>query len=63
MMKTLPNVIAKRPVIPEHDLAGVIADANGSEFSAGDEVIGFIPLGDCHLCSHMHTMVHANACC
>jgi NADPH:quinone reductase-like Zn-dependent oxidoreductase len=45
-MTTVPNVIARRPITPEYDLAGVIVDANGSEFSAGDEVIGFIPLGE-----------------
>ncbi|KAJ8597885.1 NAD(P)-binding protein [Rhizopogon salebrosus TDB-379] len=44
IMTTVPNVIARRPITPEYDLAGVIVDANGSEFSAGDEVIGFIPL-------------------
>ncbi|EGN95474.1 hypothetical protein SERLA73DRAFT_186503 [Serpula lacrymans var. lacrymans S7.3] len=44
LMGTLPNFIARRPITVEHDLAGVIVDANGSEFSIGDEIIGFIPV-------------------
>jgi NADPH:quinone reductase-like Zn-dependent oxidoreductase len=43
-MGTLPKVLSKRPHPAEHDLAGVIADANGTPFSNGDEVIGFIPV-------------------
>ena len=43
-MGTLPNMLSKRPHPPEHDLAGVIADANGTSFSNGDEVIGYIPV-------------------
>lgn len=45
-MTAVPNVIARRPLTPEHDLAGVVVDANDSEFSVGDEVIGFIPICD-----------------
>ncbi|KAG2157418.1 NAD(P)-binding protein [Suillus clintonianus] len=44
VMSTVPNVLARRPITPEHDFAGVVVDANGTEFSAGDEVIGFIPV-------------------
>ncbi|KAF8417003.1 chaperonin 10-like protein [Boletus edulis BED1] len=44
LMGTLPNVLTKRPHPAEHDLAGVIVDANGSSFSNGDEVIGYIPV-------------------
>ncbi|KAH0826121.1 hypothetical protein J3R83DRAFT_5905 [Lanmaoa asiatica] len=38
-MGALPNVLSKRPHPAEHDLAGVIVDANGTSFSNGDEVI------------------------
>ncbi|KAG2158438.1 NAD(P)-binding protein [Suillus bovinus] len=44
LMSSVPNVLARRPLTPEHDLAGVVMDANGTEFSAGDEVIGYIPV-------------------
>lgn len=43
IMKLFPNFLIKRPYIPEHDLAGIIVDANGTEFQNGDEVFGFIP--------------------
>jgi NADPH:quinone reductase-like Zn-dependent oxidoreductase len=45
LMSASPDIIAKRPLTPEHDLAGVVVDANGTEFSVGDEVIGYIPVG------------------
>ncbi|KAF8439684.1 chaperonin 10-like protein [Boletus edulis BED1] len=44
LMGTLPTALTKRPHPAEHDLAGVIVDANGSSFSNGDEVIGYIPV-------------------
>ncbi|KAH0834228.1 chaperonin 10-like protein [Lanmaoa asiatica] len=44
LMGALPNVLSKRPYPAEHDLAGVIVDANGTSFSNGDEVIGYIPV-------------------
>ncbi|KAG1756458.1 NAD(P)-binding protein [Suillus paluster] len=44
IMSTAPNILARRPITPECDFAGVVADANGTEFSAGDEVIGFISI-------------------
>jgi NADPH:quinone reductase-like Zn-dependent oxidoreductase len=59
-MTTVPNVIARRPITPEYDFAGVIVDANGSEFSAGDEVIGFIALGE--YCSLPPCVYHTDAC-
>ncbi|KIJ12398.1 hypothetical protein PAXINDRAFT_137061 [Paxillus involutus ATCC 200175] len=43
-MGVLPNFLSARPHPAEHDLAGVVVDANGSQFSDGDEVIGFIPV-------------------
>ncbi|KIJ32415.1 hypothetical protein M422DRAFT_265744 [Sphaerobolus stellatus SS14] len=45
VMLVLPNFLARRPHIAEHDLAGIIVDPNGSHFKAGDEVFGWIPLG------------------
>jgi len=43
-MGTLPNILSKRPHPAEHDLAGVIVDANGTSFANGDDIIGFIPV-------------------
>lgn len=40
-MGLLPGFILKRPYVPEYDLAGVVVDANGSEFNNGDGVFGF----------------------
>ncbi|KAJ7201371.1 NAD(P)-binding protein [Mycena pura] len=36
----LPNFLAGRPHVMEQDVAGVIVDPNGSEFSTGDKVFG-----------------------
>ncbi|KAG9310795.1 chaperonin 10-like protein [Chiua virens] len=44
VMGTLPNMLSRRPHPPEHDLAGVVVDANDTSFSNGDQVIGFIPV-------------------
>jgi NADPH:quinone reductase-like Zn-dependent oxidoreductase len=44
VMSNAPDILARRPVTPEHDFAGVVVNANSTEFSAGDEVIGFIPV-------------------
>ena len=44
MMGLLPNFIARRPHVAEHDFAGVVVDANGTEFENGQEVYGWIPL-------------------
>lgn len=45
-MKLLPNLFAKRPHIAEHDFSGVIVDSNGTEFSNGDDVYGWIPVSE-----------------
>jgi NADPH:quinone reductase-like Zn-dependent oxidoreductase len=44
-MKLLPNLLARRPQIAEHDFAGVIVDSNGTHFKNGDEVFGWISTG------------------
>ncbi|KAH9841922.1 uncharacterized protein C8Q71DRAFT_700158 [Rhodofomes roseus] len=44
LMNMAPNFIAKRPYIPEHDVAGIIVDANGTGFKEGDQVFGWTPL-------------------
>jgi len=43
LMRLLPNLLAKRPHVAEHDFSGVVVDANGTEFSKGDNVYGWIP--------------------
>lgn len=44
LMEMAPNWLTKRPYVAEHDLSGVVVDANGSEeFKVGDEVYGWIP--------------------
>lgn len=49
-MKVAPNWLAKRPYIAEHDLSGVVVDANGcEELKFGDEVYGWIPSSKCNL--------------
>ena len=47
-MKFIPNLFAKRPHIAEHDfmISGVIVDSNGTEHSNGDNVYGWIPVGE-----------------
>ncbi|KAK0495808.1 hypothetical protein EDD18DRAFT_1286241 [Armillaria luteobubalina] len=42
LMRLLPNFIARRPIPAEYDLAGVIEDPNGSQFTKGDNVFGVI---------------------
>ncbi|KAI9458236.1 chaperonin 10-like protein [Boletus coccyginus] len=44
LMSALPSILSGRPHPAEHDLAGVIVDANGTSFSNGDDIIGFIPV-------------------
>ncbi|KAJ7767431.1 hypothetical protein DFH07DRAFT_1011164 [Mycena maculata] len=39
-MTTIPNFLAGRPHVAEQDVAGIIVDANGSEFGVGDKVFG-----------------------
>lgn len=48
-MKVLPNFVAHRPHVAEHDLTGVIADSNGTQFRNGDEVFGWIPTSEASL--------------
>lgn len=43
IMRTLPNLFANRPHVAEHDFSGVIVDANGTSYSNGDNVFGWIP--------------------
>ncbi|KAJ3504181.1 hypothetical protein NLJ89_g8070 [Agrocybe chaxingu] len=43
LMRVLPNFLAKRPHVAEHDFSGVIVDSNGTEFSNGDPIYGWIP--------------------
>lgn len=38
MMRVLPNVLARRPHIAEHDFSGVVVDANGTNLNYGDYV-------------------------
>ncbi|KAH9934871.1 uncharacterized protein B0H18DRAFT_490659 [Fomitopsis serialis] len=42
-MGMLPGFLAKKPYIPEYDLAGIIVDANGTSLKEGDQVYGWIP--------------------
>ncbi|RXW21116.1 hypothetical protein EST38_g4734 [Candolleomyces aberdarensis] len=45
MLKLLPDFLAKRPYIPEHDFSGFVVDSNNSqEYSNGDQVYGWIRL-------------------
>ncbi|KDQ33589.1 hypothetical protein PLEOSDRAFT_1099549 [Pleurotus ostreatus PC15] len=46
MMRLLPNFMAGRPLVVEHDFAGVVEDGNDTEFKAGDPVFGFIHVFD-----------------
>lgn len=52
-MGMLPNFIARRPLVAEYDLAGIIEDSNDSDFKQGDEVFGFIPV---------RTYIHSHLC-
>ncbi|EKM55674.1 uncharacterized protein PHACADRAFT_195715 [Phanerochaete carnosa HHB-10118-sp] len=45
LMGILPNFIAKRPHVAEHDFTGIIADANGTDLATGQAVWGFVPVG------------------
>ncbi|KAF8638847.1 hypothetical protein AX17_001905 [Amanita inopinata Kibby_2008] len=43
LMEWLPNIPGmSRPMIAEHDLAGIIEDPNGTGFNVGDNVFGFV---------------------
>ncbi|KAF9009429.1 hypothetical protein BDQ17DRAFT_1348085 [Cyathus striatus] len=44
IMKWAPRHIFQRiPRVPEHDFAGEIIDSNGTDFSVGEQVYGFLP--------------------
>lgn len=40
LLRTVPSFLAGRPHVIAMDVAGIIVDPNGSEFSAGDKVFG-----------------------
>lgn len=42
LMRQLPNFLAKRPHVAEHDFAGIVVNENGTEFHKGDPVFGCI---------------------
>ena len=42
----MPNLFAKRPHVAEHDFSGVIVDSNGTKLLNGDNVYGWIPVGE-----------------
>ncbi|GLB43433.1 putative zinc-binding dehydrogenase [Lyophyllum shimeji] len=42
MMKLLPNFARGRPLPAEMELSGVVVDGNGTEYSDGDQVFGFV---------------------
>ncbi|KAG8741585.1 hypothetical protein FRC10_002658 [Ceratobasidium sp. 414] len=44
LMAFLPNLIARRPHVAEHDFTGVIVDAGSSDYKVGDAVFGIIPV-------------------
>ncbi|KAF8968383.1 hypothetical protein BDZ97DRAFT_432692 [Flammula alnicola] len=44
IMRLMPNLFMKRPHVAEHDFSGVVIDANGTSFSNGDNVFGWIPV-------------------
>lgn len=39
-MKYMPNIIARRPFVPEFDFAGIIADSGDVSYRRGDAVFG-----------------------
>lgn len=45
-MGLLPNFLAKRPLVAEHDFAGTVVAEKETAFKKGDEVFGWIPVGD-----------------
>lgn len=42
VMTIVPSFVWERPYIPEVDFSGVVVDANESQFSNGDQVVGLI---------------------
>ena len=45
LMKLLPKFLAGLPIIAEYEFAGLVADANGSEFTIGESVFGYNLVG------------------
>lgn len=45
LLDLLPNFVHKRPLTAEYDFAGVVANANGSTWSCGDQIFGWITPG------------------
>jgi NADPH:quinone reductase-like Zn-dependent oxidoreductase len=52
-MKSMPNLFAKRPHVAENDFSGVVVDSNGTHFSSGDNVYGWIPVSKS---THYHVL-------
>ena len=59
LMGLMPNFLMKRPHVAEHDFTGIIADANGTEFTPGEAVWGFIPVGTFPRVPVAHAPSHA----
>lgn len=45
LMKLLPNFMANRPQVAEFDFSGIVVDTNGTRFSTGDSVYGWLGNG------------------
>ena len=52
-MGVLPNFIAHRPHVAEHDFTGIVVDANETGLTNGQAVYGFIPVRTCLLGFHL----------
>ncbi|QRW00480.1 Zinc-binding dehydrogenase [Ceratobasidium sp. AG-Ba] len=44
LMAFLPNLLARRPHVAEHDFTGTIVDPGSSTYKVGDAVFGFLPV-------------------
>lgn len=42
-MGAVPNFMARRPHLAELEMAGIVVDANGTDFNVGDKVFGADP--------------------
>ena len=45
-MKWVPSFVARRSKAHEFDMAGVVVDANHTDFKEGDEIIATNPVGE-----------------
>lgn len=45
LLDLLPNFVHKRPLTAEYDFAGVVVNANGTTWSNGDQIFGWITPG------------------